>query len=112
MIAACYLMRAAHLWKNSDVNVLDIGAGDANRHDILRFAGGGARMTTDAAGVVDDLRPLHVGGSSCLLLDHLVSGKRREIYHGKAGHLGKILPKTAGIGNPGKTVDRSLSEQV
>src|SRR3977135_3212434 len=69
LIAARYLMCAAYLWKHSYVDVLDIGSGDANRHDILRLAGGRAGMTTDAASVVDHLCPLDGARESCLLLD-------------------------------------------
>ena len=66
LIAARYLMRAPHLRKHSDVDVLDVGAGDAYRHDVLGLAGGRARMTTDAAGVVDHFRPLDAVLASCL----------------------------------------------
>src|SRR5258708_5650625 len=52
LVAACYLVRAAHLWKHAHIDVLDIRACDANRHDILRLARGRAGMTTDAARVV------------------------------------------------------------
>src|SRR5207244_4419429 len=58
LVAARDLMRAAYLRKHAHIDVLDIGAGDANRHDVLRLAGGRARMTTDAAGVVDHFGPL------------------------------------------------------
>src|SRR5229473_1057145 len=47
LVAARYLMSAAHLWKHAHVDMLDVGASDANRHDILGLAGGRARMTTD-----------------------------------------------------------------
>src|SRR5438132_1568843 len=70
LIAARHLMRAANLREDTDVNVLDVRAGHADRHDIFRFARRGARMTTDAASVVDDLRPLHATVASWLLLDH------------------------------------------
>jgi len=70
LIAARYLMCAAYLGKHSYVDVLDIGAGDANRHDILRLAGGRAGMTADAASVVNHLGPLDGARASCLWLDH------------------------------------------
>ena len=70
LIAARHLVRAANLREDTDVDVLDVRAGHADRHDIFRLARRGARMTTDAASVVDDLRPLHATVASWLLLDH------------------------------------------
>ena len=70
LVAASDLMRAAHLWKHSHVDVLDVGASDAHRHDVLGLAGSRARMTTDAAGVVDYLGPLHLISAVTLLLNH------------------------------------------
>jgi hypothetical protein len=70
LVAASDLMRAAHLRKHSDVDVLDISAGDADRHDVLGLAGGRARVATDAAGVVDDLGPLDAILASWFWLDH------------------------------------------
>ena len=63
-------MRAAHLWKHAHIDVLDVGASDANWHDVFRLAGRRARMTTDAAGVVDYLRPLNGILASWFWLDH------------------------------------------
>ena len=70
LIAAGYLMRAPDLRKHAHVDVLDVGAGDANRHDVLRLAGRRARMATDTAGLVDHLGPLNRGLASWLWLDH------------------------------------------
>src|ERR1051326_7160661 len=53
LIAQRHLMRAPRLWENTDIDVLDVGARDANGHDILRLARGGARMATDTTGVID-----------------------------------------------------------
>src|SRR5882672_9136393 len=71
LVAAGHLMRAAHLRKHADVHVLDVGARYANRHDVFRLAGRRACMTTDAAGVIDDLGPLYAMVASCLLVWHL-----------------------------------------
>src|SRR6266446_1845918 len=71
LVAAGHLMRAAHLRKNTYVDVLDVGARHANRHDVFRLAGRRACVTTDAAGVVDDLGPLDAMVASCLLVWHL-----------------------------------------
>jgi hypothetical protein len=70
LVAAGDLMRAAHLWEHTHVDVLDVGAGDANRDDVLRLAGCRARMTTDAASVVDHLRPLDAILANWFWLDH------------------------------------------
>src|SRR5215813_2937444 len=59
LIAACHLMSSASLWKTPDVNVFDVGTCHADWHNVLRLTRGSARMTPDAAGVVNDLRPLH-----------------------------------------------------
>src|SRR5262249_39163688 len=59
LVAAGDLVGAPHLRKNADIDVFHVGARDADGHDILGLAGGGARVTADAAGVVDDLGPLH-----------------------------------------------------
>src|SRR5438105_11154344 len=75
LITARHLMRATDLRKHADINVLDIGARDADGHDVFRFACGRAGMTTDAAGMVYDLGPLHSISSSWLLLDHLLNFK-------------------------------------
>ena len=54
------LVRATCLREDADVDVLDVGARNADGYDIFRLAGGRARMTPDAACVVDDLGPLDV----------------------------------------------------
>ncbi len=59
LIAARYLMRAPGLRKNSNVDVFDIRAGDRERHQVFRLAGGGTRVTTNAPRMVDDLGPLN-----------------------------------------------------
>ena len=59
LITARHLMSATDLRKHADVNVLDIRARDADGHDVFRLARSRAGMTTDAAGVVYDLSPLH-----------------------------------------------------
>lgn len=78
LIAARYLVGAAHLWEDADVNMLDVGPSNSDRHNVLRLASGRARMATDTAGVIDDLRPLHLVASSYLMLDHFACWKLRE----------------------------------
>lgn len=58
LIAASNLVGATHHGKDTHVNVLNVSPGDADRHDIFGLARGRAGMATDAASVVDDLRPL------------------------------------------------------
>ena len=70
LVAPRYLVRAAYLRKDADIDVLNVGASDADRYNVFRFARRGARMTTDAAGVIDDLGPLDWRVSSWLWLDH------------------------------------------
>jgi len=84
LIAARHLMRAAHLRKHADVDVLDVSARDTYGHDIFRLAGSGAGMTPDTAGVIDDLRPLNAVVSSRFLLAHLFILARARIYHAKS----------------------------
>src|SRR6185436_16852310 len=64
LIATRDLMRAAHLGKHADIDVLDVSSRHADGDYVFRLAGRRARMTTDAAGVVDDLGPLHRFSSS------------------------------------------------
>jgi hypothetical protein len=52
-------MRAANLREDADIDMLDVSPRHANRYDIFRLARGGARVATDAASVVNDLRPLN-----------------------------------------------------
>jgi hypothetical protein len=59
LIAARYLMGAASLWKNANVDMFHISSRHRERDKILRFARGGAGVATDATGLVDDLGPLH-----------------------------------------------------
>jgi hypothetical protein len=59
LITTGHLVCATRLWKHTYVYVLNVGARDPDRHDVLGLAGGGARVTADATRVVDDLRPLH-----------------------------------------------------
>jgi hypothetical protein len=70
LVAARDLMRAPHLRKHADIDVFDISARHADGHDVLRLARRRARMTADAAGVVDDLGPLHPVSASYLWLGH------------------------------------------
>jgi hypothetical protein len=71
LIAARYLMRAPHLREHTDVDVLDVGARDADGNDVFRFARRSAGVTADAAGVIDYFGPLHTILASCLLIEHL-----------------------------------------
>jgi hypothetical protein len=59
LITARNLVRPAHLRKHPDVNVLNVRSGDAYWNNIFRFASGGAGVTADTAGMVNDLCPLN-----------------------------------------------------
>jgi hypothetical protein len=59
LIAACDLVRAARLRKDTDVNVFDVSARDGERNEILRFARSRTRVTADTARVVNYLGPLN-----------------------------------------------------
>ena len=78
LIAARHLMRAPHLRKHANIDVLDVCARDADRNYVFRFACGRARVAPDAAGMIDHLRPLHAVLTSCLLLDHVPGNRWRQ----------------------------------
>ena len=59
LIAARHLMRAPHGGKHANVNVLYVSSRNRKRYQVFRFTGGGARVTADAACVIDHLGPLH-----------------------------------------------------
>ena len=59
LIAARDLVRAANLWEDTDIDVLDIGTRHANWHDVFRLTGSRACVTPDAPSVIDDLGPLN-----------------------------------------------------
>jgi len=80
LIATSHLVRAANLGKHSDVDVLDVGSGDANGYDVLGLARGRAGMTTDAACVVYNFGPLHGPFASYLLFGHFDEDCRSAIY--------------------------------
>ena len=50
------------LREDADVDVLHVGARDAERHLVLGLAGRGAGVAADAAGLVDDLPPTRTFG--------------------------------------------------
>ena len=92
LIAPRHLMRAAHLRKHADIDMLDVSTRHAYGNDIFRFAGCRAGMTTDTTGVIDHLGPLNTAIASWLFLDHcFVFGgrnisrtwplRRRSQYH-------------------------------
>ena len=58
LIATRNLVGPSCLRKNSDVDVLNIRARDAEGDDVFGLAGGRAGMTTDTTSVVDYLGPL------------------------------------------------------
>ena len=62
LIAARHLKGAARRGKLADVDRLHIRAIDAEGNGVFGFAGGGARMASDALRVVDDLGPLEGSG--------------------------------------------------
>ena len=59
LIAARHLMRAPHRGKHTNVNVLDVSSRNRKRYQVFGFAGGSARVTANAARMVDHLGPLH-----------------------------------------------------
>src|SRR5712692_7243154 len=59
LVAAGDLKGAASGRELSDVDVLDVGAIHAEGDGVLRLTGSAAGVTADAAGLVDDLPPLH-----------------------------------------------------
>jgi hypothetical protein len=71
LIATRYLMRTPHLRPLPNINVLYVSARYTDRDNVLRLARGRARMASDAAGVVDNFRPLHTISARCLLVDHV-----------------------------------------
>ena len=75
LITTGHLMGAPRLGKDTDVDVLDVSARDADGYDVFRFACRRARMTADATRVVDDFRPLHALFATWLLIDHLAVAK-------------------------------------
>ena len=68
-------MRASSLRIDAHVNVLDVGARDAERNEIFRLARGRAGMAADAARLVEHLRPLRLMPvrRRCRLLSHQIS---------------------------------------
>src|SRR6185436_8696380 len=59
LVAACYLVCASCLWKDSDIDVFDVGARDGERNEILRLARRSACVTADTACMVNYLGPLN-----------------------------------------------------
>src|SRR5260370_31951475 len=59
LIASGDLKCAARGRERSDVDVLHVRAIDAEGDGVFGFAGGAAGVTPNAAGLVDDLSPLH-----------------------------------------------------
>jgi hypothetical protein len=59
LIAARDLVRASSLRKNSDVNMLYVGARHRERDKILGLTRGRTGMTANATRMIDDLGPLH-----------------------------------------------------
>src|SRR2546430_12086491 len=49
LIATRHLMRATHLGKYTNVNVLDVGARHTHGNNVFRLAGSRARMAADTA---------------------------------------------------------------
>jgi hypothetical protein len=80
LIATRDLVRAPHLGKHSYVYVLDVSPSDTDRHHVLGLARSRTRVTADAAGVIDNFRPLHAVASSWFWLDHFV-WRVGGIYH-------------------------------
>src|SRR5207244_7448985 len=64
LVAAGDLEGAARGRELSDVDVLDVGAVDAEGDGVLRLARGAAGVAAEAASLIDDLPPLHRFGQS------------------------------------------------
>jgi len=74
LVAACYLVCASCLWKDSDIDVFDVGARDGERNEILRLARRSACVTADTACMVNYLGPLNRVG----LFHHRCSAWERD----------------------------------
>jgi hypothetical protein len=59
LITTRHLVRAARLRENTHVDMLDVSSRHADRDYVFRLASSRAGMTSDTAGMVDDLGPLH-----------------------------------------------------
>jgi hypothetical protein len=96
LIATRHLVRAPHLGPLADVHVLDVSARDTDGDNILGLARGRTGMTTDAASVVDDFRPLHTICASCLLLDHVYEAANIPWKYAITGLKDKIVDARSG----------------
>ena len=74
LITAGHLVRAPRLREDTHVDVLDVSSRHTDGNDILRLARRRARVTSDAASMVDDLGPLHSVFAACLRFNHWVCG--------------------------------------
>lgn len=82
LVTTGYLMRTPRLWKNTYINVLDVGTRHGKRHQVFGFTGSRTRVTPDASGVIDNLGPFHRAGLR--LSGHLDSElvlSERKLYH-------------------------------
>jgi hypothetical protein len=59
LITTRYLVRAAGLRENADVDMFDIGPGHAQGNQILGLTRSRTRVTANTTGLVDHLGPLH-----------------------------------------------------
>ena len=59
LVSARYLMRAASLWKDANVDMFHIGPRHREWDKILRLARGCAGVAANAARLIDDLGPLY-----------------------------------------------------
>ena len=91
LITARHLVRATRLRENAHVDVLDVSARHADRDDIFRLTRSRTGVTTDAAGVVDDLGPLHSLFANCLLCSLMALEMKPRIYHGSGEYWRRLL---------------------
>lgn len=62
LVTTGYLMRTPRLWKNADIDMLDVGTRHGKRHQVFGFTGSRAGVTPYASGVIDNLGPFHRAG--------------------------------------------------
>jgi hypothetical protein len=74
LIAACDLVCATHLRKDTDVHMFHISTSDGKRHYVLGFTCSRARVAANAPCVINDLGPLY----GCWILSHFGVG---QLYH-------------------------------
>jgi hypothetical protein len=102
LITPGHLVRATRLREDTHVDVLDVSSRDTDGNDILGLASRGARVTSDAAGMVDDLGPLLWLFVACLRFNHWVfgSGEYSTISTSNTSKSTVYSPKTLSLSAP------------